>query len=103
MAVALKKIETLSSGNVLIGALVRNTDLAYDKTIVKRFPVLSQAILAGASPQLRNMATTAGNVLQFAGVTPALSHTGSANLTLSCPVDFAARTPAVASHHSNTT
>ncbi len=60
----LKKIETLSNGNVKIGALVRNSDLAYNATIVKKFPVLSKAVLAGASAQLRNMATTGGNILQ---------------------------------------
>lgn len=60
----LKKIETLSNGNILIGALVRNSDLAYDATISNRYPVLSQALLSGASPQLRNMATTGGNLLQ---------------------------------------
>jgi xanthine dehydrogenase YagS FAD-binding subunit len=47
-----------------IGALVTNSALAHDERVQKRFPVLSQAILAGASAQLRNMATTAGNLLQ---------------------------------------
>src|SRR6201986_5154206 len=51
------KIELLPNGNVLVGSLVRNSDLAYDKTISKKYPVLSQALLAGASPQLRNRAT----------------------------------------------
>lgn len=60
----LKKIEKLSNGNILIGALVTNSDLAYDGNIRSKFPLLSQAILAGASPQLRNMATTGGNLLQ---------------------------------------
>jgi len=60
----LKKIETLPNGNMLIGALVKNSDLAYDKKVSSRYPVLSQALLAGASPQLRNMATTGGNILQ---------------------------------------
>ena len=60
----LKKIETLSNGNIKIGALVRNSDLAYDETIMQKFPLLSKALLAGASPQLRNMATTGGNILQ---------------------------------------
>src|SRR5438309_3247776 len=63
-ALDLKKIETLPNGNVRIGALVRNSDLAYDSTIISRYPVLSQALLSGASGQLRNMATTAGNILQ---------------------------------------
>jgi xanthine dehydrogenase YagS FAD-binding subunit len=60
----LKKIEKLSNGNILIGALVTNSDLTYNENIRSRFPLLSQAILAGASPQLRNMATTGGNLLQ---------------------------------------
>src|SRR5437867_157832 len=59
-----KKIETLPGGGIRIGALVTNTDLAYHPAIVKRYPVLSQAVLAGASAQLRNMATTGGNILQ---------------------------------------
>jgi xanthine dehydrogenase YagS FAD-binding subunit len=49
---------------VLIGAAVRNSDLAADPGIRRRYPVLSQALLAGASGQLRNMATVAGNLLQ---------------------------------------
>jgi len=47
-----------------IGALVRNSDLASDAAVRSRYPVLSEAILSGASPQIRNMATTAGNLLQ---------------------------------------
>lgn len=54
----------LPTGGVRIGALVRNTDLAYDASISQKYPMLSQAILAGASAQLRNMATTAGNIMQ---------------------------------------
>ena len=60
----LKKIETLANGNIRIGALVRNSDLAYDVRIMNKYPMLSKALLAGASVQLRNMATTAGNILQ---------------------------------------
>ena len=60
----LKEIKKLSNGNILIGALVTNSDLAYNEMIKNKFPVLSEAILAGASAQLRNMATTAGNLLQ---------------------------------------
>ena len=60
----LNKVETLPHGGVRIGALVRNSDLAYHPLIEKRYPVLSQALLSGASPQLRNMATTGGNILQ---------------------------------------
>ena len=51
-------------GVLRIGALVRNTDLAYHPDVVARWPLVSAALLAGASPQLRNMATTAGNLLQ---------------------------------------
>ncbi|PYS20424.1 MAG: FAD-binding molybdopterin dehydrogenase, partial [Acidobacteria bacterium] len=47
-----------------IGAMVRNSDLAHDATVMKKYPVLSQALLAGASAQLRNMATTGGNLMQ---------------------------------------
>lgn len=57
-------IHTLPNGGIRIGALVRNSDLAYDETIAKKYPVLSQALLSGASPQLRNMATVGGNLLQ---------------------------------------
>ena len=60
---ALKKI-TFSSGTAHIGALVSNTDLAFHPEIVKHFPVLSEAILSGASPQIRNRATVGGNILQ---------------------------------------
>lgn len=60
----LKKIETLPNNNIKIGALVSNTDIAYDANIVSKYPMLSKAILAGASAQLRNAATTGGNILQ---------------------------------------
>jgi xanthine dehydrogenase YagS FAD-binding subunit len=59
-----EKIETLSDGGLKIGALARNSDLAYHPVVRKDYAVLSEAILSGASPQLRNMATTAGNLLQ---------------------------------------
>jgi xanthine dehydrogenase YagS FAD-binding subunit len=59
-----KQIEVLNDGRVRIGALVSNTALARDPHIVKNYPVLSQALLSGASTQLRNKATTAGNVMQ---------------------------------------
>ena len=58
------RIETLPDGGVRIGALVRNSDLAADRTIRSRYPMLAQALLAGASGQLRNLATTGGNLLQ---------------------------------------
>jgi xanthine dehydrogenase YagS FAD-binding subunit len=57
-------VETLPTGGVRIGAAVRNSDLAGDRTIRTRYPMLAQALLAGASGQLRNMATTGGNLLQ---------------------------------------
>jgi xanthine dehydrogenase YagS FAD-binding subunit len=60
----LTKIEDSSTGGVMIGALVRNSDLANHPRIVENYPLLSQALLSGASPQLRNMATTGGNLLQ---------------------------------------
>ena len=60
----LTKIEFTQSGGLRIGAMVRNSDLAHDKTVVQEYAVLSQALLSGASPQLRNMATTGGNLLQ---------------------------------------
>jgi xanthine dehydrogenase YagS FAD-binding subunit len=60
----LDKIETLPDGRLRVGALVRNSDLAHASEVVSGYPVLSQALLAGASAQLRNMATTGGNLLQ---------------------------------------
>ena len=60
----LNKVETFSDGGLRIGALVRNSDLAHDPVVVRDYPVLSQALLSGASAQLRNMATTGGNLLQ---------------------------------------
>jgi xanthine dehydrogenase YagS FAD-binding subunit len=61
---ALDKIEPTQEGGLRIGALVRNTDLAADTRVRRDYGVLSRALLAGASGQLRNMATTAGNLLQ---------------------------------------
>src|ERR1700719_566597 len=60
----LDKVEDTADGGLRIGALVRNSDLAYHPQIETRYPLLASAILAGASPQLRNMATTGGNLLQ---------------------------------------
>ncbi|MEA2187159.1 MAG: xanthine dehydrogenase YagS FAD-binding subunit [Solirubrobacteraceae bacterium] len=57
-------VESLPGGGVRIGAAVRNSGLAAEPLIRERYPVLSQALLAGASGQLRNLATTAGNLLQ---------------------------------------
>jgi xanthine dehydrogenase YagS FAD-binding subunit len=61
---ALDKIESRPDGGLRIGALVRNTDLAADQRVRRDHGVLSRALLAGASGQLRNKATTAGNLLQ---------------------------------------
>jgi xanthine dehydrogenase YagS FAD-binding subunit len=58
------RIELLPDGGIRIGAAVRNSDLAADRTIRVHYPLLTQALLAGASGQLRNMATTGGNLLQ---------------------------------------
>jgi xanthine dehydrogenase YagS FAD-binding subunit len=57
-------IEELSGGGLRIGAAVRNSDLAVHPAVRERYPVLSQALLAGASGQLRNLATVGGNLLQ---------------------------------------
>jgi xanthine dehydrogenase YagS FAD-binding subunit len=57
-------VEELPDGGVRIGAAVTNSDLAADRTIRSRYPVLSEALLSGASGQLRNLATTGGNLLQ---------------------------------------
>jgi xanthine dehydrogenase YagS FAD-binding subunit len=61
---ALDKIERLPDGGLRIGAMVRNSDLAWNADVRKDYAVLSEALLSGASPQLRNMATTGGNLLQ---------------------------------------
>src|SRR5437868_4572508 len=58
------KIELMPDGGLKIGATVRNSDLAYDPRVQRDYSVLSQAILQGASAQVRNMATVAGNLLQ---------------------------------------
>src|SRR5437867_3221880 len=60
----LTKIEATDGDGLRIGALVRNSDLAYHETVRTRYPVLSEALLSGATPQLRNMATVGGNLLQ---------------------------------------
>jgi xanthine dehydrogenase YagS FAD-binding subunit len=60
----LDRIEAAPDGGLRIGATVRNSDLAHHPTVQRDYSVLSQAILNGASAQLRNMATTAGNLLQ---------------------------------------
>ncbi|WP_201840189.1 FAD binding domain-containing protein [Microvirga zambiensis] len=60
----LKGIEETEGGGLRIGALVSNDEVAYDSRVQDRYPLLSSAIRAGASPQLRNAATTGGNLLQ---------------------------------------
>jgi xanthine dehydrogenase YagS FAD-binding subunit len=60
----LADVEEREDGGLTIGALVPNSDLAADPRVIKRYPVLSRALLAGASGQLRNKATTGGNLLQ---------------------------------------
>jgi xanthine dehydrogenase YagS FAD-binding subunit len=60
----LRAVEETSSGGLRIGALVPNSDLAYHPLVEARYPLLASAILAGASQQLRNMASTGGNLLQ---------------------------------------
>jgi xanthine dehydrogenase YagS FAD-binding subunit len=60
----LKRVEETKDGGVRIGALVPNTDLAYHPLVEARYPIVSSAILAGASQQLRNMASVGGNLMQ---------------------------------------
>jgi xanthine dehydrogenase YagS FAD-binding subunit len=60
----LDRVEPGADGGLKVGALVRNSDLANHADVKERYTVLSQALLSGASPQLRNMATTGGNLLQ---------------------------------------
>lgn len=60
----MRSMTELPDGGIRIGALVTNSDVAYNATISGRYPLLSRAILAGASAQLRNKATTGGNLLQ---------------------------------------
>jgi len=60
----LTRIEENSRGGLRLGALATNAETAWDAEVVRRYPLLSKAILAGASPQIRNMATNGGNLLQ---------------------------------------
>ena len=60
----LDRIDWLPDGSVRIGALVRNADLAYDARFARCFPAVAEALLSGASPQLRNAATVGGNLMQ---------------------------------------
>lgn len=63
-ALPLARIEPLPGGGLRIGAMVRNSDLANNPTVRKNYPVLSEALLSGASPQIRNMASVGGNLMQ---------------------------------------
>ena len=63
----LKSVEETAEGGLRIGALVLNSDLAYHPLIARRYPMLASAILAGASAQLRNMASTGGNLAHCVG------------------------------------
>ncbi|HYF70659.1 MAG TPA: xanthine dehydrogenase family protein subunit M [Ohtaekwangia sp.] len=60
----LHTIKEMEDGGLQLGALVKNADTAYNEKVQSRYPLLAKAILAGASPQLRNMATDGGNLLQ---------------------------------------
>lgn len=60
----LDRIEWLDDGGARVGALVRNSDLAYDERFARTFPAVAEALLSGASPQLRNAATVGGNLMQ---------------------------------------
>ena len=60
----LAHIEELPDGGIRLGALARNSDVAHHQLVRTRYPVLSEALLSGATPQLRNMATVGGNILQ---------------------------------------
>lgn len=63
-ALPLREVEPTEDGGLRIGALVSNADLAWHPEVERRYPLLSQALLSGASPQLRNMASVGGNLLQ---------------------------------------
>ncbi|TBU73276.1 FAD-binding molybdopterin dehydrogenase [Pseudomonas daroniae] len=63
-ALPLREVEPTEEGGLRIGALVSNADLAWHPEVERRYPLLSQALLSGASPQLRNMASVGGNLLQ---------------------------------------
>ena len=60
----LAEVQELQDGGVRVGAMVRNSHLAANELIRQKYPLISQAILMGASAQLRNMATTGGNLMQ---------------------------------------
>src|SRR3954464_10689021 len=63
-ALPLTAVQELPDGGIRVGAMMRNSDMAHHELVRARYPMLSEAILAGASAQIRNMATTGGNLLQ---------------------------------------
>ncbi|HTE37484.1 MAG TPA: FAD binding domain-containing protein, partial [Reyranella sp.] len=71
------RIEERGDGSLMIGAAAKNTALAEHRAVRTRYPVLARAILAGASPQIRNMATVGGNILQRTRCTYFYDHAGS--------------------------
>ena len=83
----LAEIEETTEGGLRIGTRVTNSALAVDMRVRQRYPVLSQAILAGASTQLRNKATTGGNLLQRRGAPT--STTPASRATSACQVQAA--------------
>jgi len=93
---ALDKIEATAEGGLRLGALVRNTDLAADERVRRDYGVLSRALVAGASGQLRNMATTAGNLLQGRAVPISMIPTSRA--TNACRAAAAGPSTATAGH-----
>src|SRR6266850_1823391 len=66
----LSRIEDTPDGGLRLGALVTNADTAYNEQVERRYPLLSRAILAGASPQLRNMATNGGAAVKLLQESP---------------------------------
>jgi xanthine dehydrogenase YagS FAD-binding subunit len=91
-ALPLRDIEETPEHGLRIGALVTNSALAADMRVRRRYPLMSQAILAGASGQLRNKATTGGNLLQRTRCPYFYDTTSPA--TSACPVPAARRSPA---------
>ena len=87
----LAEVEVLSDGGLKIGAMVRNADLAHHPAVLQDFPVLSQALLSGASAQLRNKATTSGNLLQRTRCVYFRDTTMPCNKRKDCPTPLISR------------
>ena len=85
----LKSIEETKEGGLRIGALVPNSDLAHHPQVEARYPLLASAILAGASAQLRNMASTGGNLLQRTRCSRRLSTTTHSSAAIAHRARFA--------------